>query len=133
MARTLGILKKTSLAGLAEGWDEECYVLTTPVTYHQMLKLQKMDVDENNPEPAVMETISLIKQHIAGGKVKILEDGELKLVDIDKEDVDTMSVEMTDHIFANITGGAHRDPKVSPSAAESGSTPQEPSDITATS
>jgi hypothetical protein len=133
MTRTLGILKKTSLAGLAEGWGDECYVLTTPVTYQQLLKIQKMEVDEKNPEPAIMATIELIKEHIAAGKVKVYEDNELKLVDITKEDVDNMSVEMTDHIFANITGGAHRDPKASPQVAESEQTPPNSSDTTETS
>jgi hypothetical protein len=132
MSRTLGILKKTSLAGLAENWGEECYVLTTPVTYPQILVIQKMKVDEKDPDPAVLATIKMIKDHLAGGKVKVYENEELKLVNIEADDVDGMSVEMTDHIFASITGGAHRDPKVSPSAAESEPTPSSSENTTET-
>ena len=119
MARTLGILKKTSLEGLAEGWGDECYVLTTPVTYGQLSELNKLKIDAADEAKGIEFMIKFIKEHIAGGKVKVLEGNDLQVVDLEADDVDGFSIEMTNTVFASITGAQFSDPKVSAQEAQS--------------
>lgn len=111
--RRLGNIKRISLAGLAEGWDE-CYVLSTPVTYGQLLVIKEINTGSITEDEAVQVTVDFVKEHISGGKVLVLDDNnDLVSSDLIKEDVDEMSVEMVGHIFGQMTttGAQYVDPK----------------------
>ncbi|MFB6518576.1 hypothetical protein [Streptomyces sp. NPDC056401] len=117
MARKPGIVKKISLAKLAEGWGDECYILTTPLNYPQMVEVRKMKSDQSEEE-MVNFMLKLIHDNLLGGKIKVYEDNDLKLVDVTVEDIANLSVEMVDAIFAGMTGVKYADPKASVPVAE---------------
>lgn len=131
MARTLGILKKTSLAGLAENWGEECFLLTTPVTYSQYIELKATRLTVGNDEAkAIAMMLDFIKTHVAGGKVKIYNGTDLEVVDVEQDDIDASSVEMINFVFASITGAQYSDPKASSTEVENSTTPVTPENTT---
>lgn len=112
--RRLGIVKKIPLAGLAEGWDD-CYVLSASVTIGELKSIKNMSTDDMGDEEALDQMIAFVKAHIAAGKVMILDGESLSLADVEKNDVDSMSVQMVTHIFQEMTntGAQYVDPKVS--------------------
>jgi hypothetical protein len=121
MTRQLAITKRTTLDQF-DGWGD-CYVEWRPSTYGDSFKLREMKVDSADEEAAFGAILALVKEHIVGGKVRIVEADEVKLVDFEKDDIDLMPTDMVDRIFADITGVQYEDPKVSAKA----SSPDEPS------
>ncbi|PPG60259.1 hypothetical protein [Rathayibacter sp. AY1C5] len=109
MTRQLAITKRTTLDQF-EGWSD-CYVEWRPSTYGDSFKLRATKVEGVDEETAFTAILDLVKEHIVGGKVRVVEDGEVKLVDFEKSDIDLMPTDMVDRIFADITGVEFEDPK----------------------
>lgn len=123
MARQLAITKKTYLDGF-EGWDSDCYVEWRPVTYADSLALKNLSVDAGDEIKAFQAIFDLTKDHIVGGKVKVLgENGDSVLADYEDADLEQMPPEMINRIFADITGAQFSDPKDSSQAQETNSEP----------
>lgn len=113
MGRRLGITKRISLSDLADGWDD-CYVLVKPLTYQMLAQLTSLDTNEISEAEAIAETTRLVKENVVGGKVMVLgDDDTLQSANFETDDVDSMSVDMVNHIMAEMSGqGAqYGDPK----------------------
>lgn len=102
MGRQLAIVERTDLS-FYKGW-EGCYVEWNPASYAQALKLIRNAAADLTEEGATAEVVATVKERMVGGKVKVLEDGREKLVDIELDDIDSMPSVMVDRIFADMTG-----------------------------
>ncbi|WP_100504104.1 hypothetical protein [Mycobacteroides abscessus] len=103
MGRQLAVTDRTDLS-FFKGW-EGCYVEWQPATYIQVRKLLRADFANMTEEEAEKLVIELIKERTVGGKVKVVGDsGEPELVELKLEDIDNMPSEMTDRIYADMTG-----------------------------
>lgn len=118
MTRRLALLRKTTFEEY-EGW-ENCYIQWTPLTYADSLALKDMntDVDESEGNAKVLE---LVRDHIAGGKVNVLDDNnEVHLVSFNKsEDLEQVAPDMIMKLFFDITGAQYDDPKASNTTTDS--------------
>ncbi|WP_241479790.1 hypothetical protein [Mycolicibacterium neoaurum] len=74
--------------------------------------------DLSNEAAATAKVIQTIKERLVGGKVKIVEGGETKLVDIEADDIDSMPSTMVDRIFADMTGVKYDADPLEPTAAD---------------
>lgn len=102
MARVLAITNRTNL-DVVDGWDD-CYALWRPLAYGVALELSNLSDDITDKE-AFEKSLDLVKRHIVGGKVRILnEEGESVLADLEADDVDVMPPKMVDRLLADITG-----------------------------
>lgn len=102
MARTLAITNRTNL-DVVEGW-QDCYALWRPIAYGDAIELASLD-DGISEKEAFEKSIDLVKRHIVGGKVRILdESGEPVMADLEPDDVDVMPPKMVDRLLADITG-----------------------------
>lgn len=120
--RRLGIAKRVSLEGVAEGWTDACYALINPSDYLDSIQIKKQQIDETDEDKAVEFMIDFIKQHFVSGKIMVYNDNdELELADMVAEDAGA-SIQITDRLFTSITGVAN-DPKDSSTVTETQSVP----------
>lgn len=114
--RQLGILKKVSLATLAEGWGE-CYINVTPATLAEMRELKNSNPKDMTDDQGLDMMLGLIKNHFVSGKIMVVgADGEsLELTAAEAGDIDSFSIEINNAIFEAILG-QKLDPKAMPQA-----------------
>jgi hypothetical protein len=95
-------VKKSSLAGLSEGWGEECYAIVRPARYADMIALDGLDPTDKTA--AAEHQRDLVRKHFVAGKIKVwTDDGKQELLDMTVDDVEC-SVEVMDKLFADIIG-----------------------------
>jgi hypothetical protein len=94
-------VKKSSLAGLSEGWGDECYAIVRPATYSDMIALD--GIDRTDKSAAAHFQRELVRAHFVTGKIKLWSDKGQELVDMTVDDVDC-SVAVLDKLFADIIG-----------------------------
>ena len=112
MTLRLALLKRTYFEQY-EGWGQECFIETTPLTYSESKELQGLntDVDEAKGNELVLE---LVRKHVAGGKVRVLnDDNEQEIVDFAADDLESLAPDMILQLFSDITGTDYDDPKAS--------------------
>lgn len=115
--RRVGILKKISLSGMAEGWGDDCFVLVQPASYQEFKEYTKTDVETMTETQGIDMITTLAKAKFVSGKIMILDDeNKLVLDDMQKDDLDTLGIEMLNKIFTQIMGVSY-DPKAMPTAA----------------
>lgn len=115
----LAILKKFSLADLAEGWTDECHILYKAVTYADVKALQELDQAKLTEADAVENIIKFVKEHVVSGKVmKLAEDGKQSLEDLAKDEIAELPLDTITNLFNQMNGGK-LDPKGSDSVAPS--------------
>lgn len=108
-----------SLKGLAEGWTDECKVIYNAVKYADLKTLQTIDQDKITAEQAIDQTIKFVQDHFVSGKgVKVAEDGTAQIVDLVKEDIADLPLEVITKLFNEMNGGK-LDPKDIPEVAPS--------------
>ncbi|MEI4745873.1 hypothetical protein [Rhodococcus erythropolis] len=100
--RQLAIVKRTDLS-FYEGWAG-CFVDWLPANYSQANKMIRADYASMTEPEAERTLLDAIKERMVGGKVKIIEDGESTLVDIEKSDVDVLPSIMVDRLYADMAG-----------------------------
>lgn len=78
------IVKKVSLAGLMEGWDDDCYAYVRPATFEDRKGFRELS---NLSDDAATEWQSnLVSTHFVSGKVRALNSSDLfALVDMEPE------------------------------------------------
>jgi hypothetical protein len=117
VARQLALAKKVSLAGIAEGWGEECFAMMMPADYPDILAADELN---GKPKKEYVEwQFSLLKKKFVSGKVKLL-NGEL--VDMEADDI-TASITITDRLFSSFLG-EDADPKADAPAPSPADKPQ---------
>src|SRR4051812_40020611 len=114
--RQLALGKKVSLAGVAEGWGDECYAIMQPATYPEMLAVDAVDADKKDEQ--VKFQLAFVRKHFISGKVRVT--GETDPVDMVVDDIEA-SVGITDRLFLGcITGDVNPKapaPQVTPPTA----------------
>lgn len=123
------IVKRSSLEGLAEGWDESCYAYVKPATYEDRKKFLAL-LDDPDADSMGYQR-DLVKRSFVSGKVKQLntETGEFELVDLTAEDLEINLV--NDRLALDIMGfdldpkelAAQLSENVPPSATSNTETP----------
>ena len=113
MGRRLAITKRLSL-DMIEGWDDNCYMVFTPISINELGGL--MDVDKMTELAALNKIVALLQEHFVSGKVLILDEGAeaggaQTLVDAEKEDVGSLSPDVINQVFETVTGENLLDPK----------------------
>lgn len=96
-------VKKSSLAGLSEEWDESCYAYVVPATYEDHYPLTDGTVSELSPKEQVEWQKNVVKSHFVSGKIKVFNGEAFELADMQKEDV-AVSVAVLDKLYADIMG-----------------------------
>lgn len=100
------IVKKSSLAGLAEGWDESCYAYVKPATGEDRRVFRQAltdSQDTDNTEELAKIQDDMVLSHFVSGKVKLLnEDGKFELADMQKEHLEVGLV--SDRLAMDIMG-----------------------------
>lgn len=121
--RRLGILKRVSLADLAEGWGE-CYINVTPATLAEMRMLKDSDPENMTDDQGLDMMLSLIKEHFVGGKLMVVGDDNetLTMTAAEVDDIDSFSVEMNNTLFEAILGKKF-DPKATAPKTDSPTRP----------
>jgi len=78
------IVKKISLAGLMEGWDDDCYAYVKPATFTDRKTFR--DSTKTSDDEAEAFQNKLVTDHFVSGKVRTLSaDGTFELVDLTAE------------------------------------------------
>lgn len=95
------VVKRSSLEGLAEGWDDTCYALVKPATYEDRQKFREL-LDKDGD--SIDYQRQLVEAGFVSGKLKKYntDTGELELVDMTKEDLDINLV--NDRLALDIMG-----------------------------
>jgi hypothetical protein len=103
MTQRITAVKKSSLAGLSEGWGDECYAILRPTQYDDLVALDELQA-KGQKDQVTFQT-DLARSHFVTGKIKTwnVETGEQELVTMTADDVDC-SVEVLDRLFADIIG-----------------------------
>lgn len=102
-------VKKVSLAGVSEAWDDECYAYMTPATYQDNAELNKLDFENMTEDEQVAFQLKFVREHFISGKIRVFNGTEFVLVDMRPEDT-AASVAITDCLYA-ATMGFDLDPK----------------------
>lgn len=102
--RLVGV-KRLSLAGLADEWDEECYALYIPASYEQMIEIDEIDASTLTKREQVKVQLDLVKAQFVAGKLKAFnpttESYELSSMTV--EDA-VSSIPVADALYAAIVG-----------------------------
>lgn len=127
--RQLAVLKKFSLANLAEGWDDQAFLLYRPSTVEDIIAMRDADIDSMDDGKALDYIRDFVTKRVVKGRVYVLKaDYSLDLQDMEPEDLALLPIDTIKDLFASITGVAFTNPKASaPEAAET-----QPSSDTAT-
>ena len=115
MPRQLAIGKKVSLAGVAEGWGEECYAVMRPADYDDMLAVD--NVDNSDKAAAAEFQKQFVQDHFIRGMVRI--DGDDQPVDMEAADTHA-TVALCDRLFLACLGDDLDPKEVRAAAAHSG-------------
>ncbi|WP_298585126.1 hypothetical protein [uncultured Kocuria sp.] len=106
-ARRLAIIRRTTLE-MIPGWDADCYVEWRHVTYAEAKEMATPDDDAE----AMKAIAAVTKEHIIGGKIKVLGDNnKIELVDYTPDDFDSFPASVIRRLFVEITGAQYDDPK----------------------
>lgn len=106
MAERITAVKKSSLAGLAEGWGDECFAIVRPAQYTDMIALDSLDASDK--VATAQYQIKFVRDRFIAGKIKVWTPDGQELVDMTVDDVEC-STEVLDKLYADIMGFA--DPK----------------------
>jgi hypothetical protein len=128
VVRRLAIAKLVSLEGLGPGWGDECYAFMMPATYTDMLEADQ--IDSKSKEQQVSFQIEFLKRHFVSGKIRVLDDKDNELADMDPDDV-AASVALSDRLFLACLGD-QLDPKEARQEAVVTKKPQKDEKPTAT-
>lgn len=114
MSRTLALNKTIKLDELIDGWDG-AFITVAPMLSKDMAEFVKSrkgkDDDDVDTDQLTTEMIESIKKKFVRGKVYVeKEDGGQELVDMEKEDIDSLPFEVTSHVFGKLVGSDF-DPK----------------------
>lgn len=96
-------VKKSSLAGLSEEWDESCFAYVQPATYDDQFPLTDGSIQKLTPKEQVEWQTEVVKSHFVSGKIKVFNGEAFELADMKEEDV-TVSVAVLDKLYADIMG-----------------------------
>lgn len=97
------VVKKVSLEGLSEGWDESCYAYVVPSSYLDQKELAEAKLETLSPTEQVEYQLKYVHDRFVSGKIRAF-DGK-DFVDIDMTAAHTaVSVEVTDRLYAEIMG-----------------------------
>lgn len=103
-SRRITATKKSSLAGLSEGWGDECFAIVTPATYMDQVELDELDLPKLPQKKQVDVQFDVIRKHFVSGKIKVLNaSGEYEMADMEVDDA-FASIEIADKIYADIMG-----------------------------
>lgn len=133
MSRTLALNKTIKLDEFVDGW-EGTFITVAPMLSKDMAEFVKSrkgkDEDDVDTDQLTTEMVESIKKKFVRGKVLIeKEDGSTELVDMEKDDVDSLPFEITSHVFGKLVGsdfdpkaGQKVVPTVAPQTSEEPST-----------
>jgi hypothetical protein len=114
MSNRVAILKKVSLAGLAEGWDDQCFVVVRPASYKQFKEYIAAKPEDMDEAQGIELITHMVSEQFVSGKIMVLNaDNQPELGDATKEDIENLSVEMLNALFTGIMG-VNYDPKATP-------------------
>lgn len=119
--RRLAITKRISLEGIAEGWGSECYALVSPASYGEYIEFAGLSDEGKTNAELLQFQLDFVKKHLVSGKVNILNDDDVPVLDkLLPEDIDA-SKDLADKLFTEIVG-VNLDPKASSTTTETSST-----------
>lgn len=131
--RRLGVVRRFSLADVAEGWDDSCYAMYRPASYRDLKAYQDLDTITMKTNDSVAYMVKFIKEHFVSGKVMILDDNNTLVVgDMETQDVDELPPDVLGDLFATMNGGV-LDPKDTAKEATPAAVPPSDDPPTATS
>lgn len=122
MGRQLAVANRTDLS-FYKGW-EGCYIDWNPANYAQLRRMNRTDFTQISDEEDEKFVIATIKERMVGGKVRIPgKDGKTELVDIQKDDIDSMPGEMIVRVVADMSGVQYDPDPLEPTKTETESLP----------
>ncbi|MEU2203587.1 hypothetical protein AB0P19_06915 [Microbacterium oleivorans] len=101
--RKYPIVKKVSLAGLGEQWDDECYAYVVPATYQDQKDIAEKDFTGLSDAEQIDYQLSFVRARFVAGKIRVFNGSEFELEDMQPEHAEG-SVELNDHLYAAIMG-----------------------------
>jgi hypothetical protein len=108
MGRQLALQTKRINLSAVSGL-ESSYLTCTPVTFGDLSKLTSLDAASEAEALGVMR--DLLKDHVVGGRISIYEDGVVKEVDANRDDIDGLPMDAINIVFSALTGEDLVDPK----------------------
>lgn len=125
MARTLNLpTKRFALAELGPDW-QDAYIDYVPLTARDILVIQKLD-PEAMSSSSVEYALQSIDANFRGGKISVLTDNGVELVDATVEDVGTLPLDTLMRLFTTMGGGAGDPKDAEPTATQSSTASQKP-------
>ena len=114
MSRTLALNKTIKLDEFVEGW-EGTFITVAPMLSKDMGEFVKSrkgkSEDDIDTDQLTVEMVESIKKKFVRGKVYVeKEEGGQELVDMEREDIDSLPFEVTSHVFGKLVGSDF-DPK----------------------
>lgn len=102
-AKRYASVKKVSLAGLSEQWDEDCFAYVVPATYEDNKATMDRDFSSMTPQDQVDYQLKFVRDRFISGKIRTFDGAEFALVDMTPEDTGA-SIAINDHLYAEIMG-----------------------------
>ncbi|MFE5643240.1 hypothetical protein [Rhodococcus sp. NPDC056516] len=116
MVISFKLTRKFSLAGIADEWDEQCFIRYNTITVAERRELaQEKIVDDSK---ATQRIVDVVTSHIVGGQVYSQADaGGLALVKFTSEDavtvLDLLPMGIIERIYDAMNSSEYSDPKAS--------------------
>lgn len=92
----LGLIKRMSLEGVADGWGADCFMLYRPASIAKLKEFKTLK-DNLSDEEGLDYMTQFVKDHLVRGRVMVLDDngdlveGDLSAAHVDECDADTLS------------------------------------------
>jgi hypothetical protein len=115
-------VKKVSLAGLSEQWDDECFAYVIPAVYADQQAILSEKLREKSDEEQIAYQVKYVKDRFISGKIKVFDGSDFTLADMTGDDT-AASVAICDHLYSAING-FDLDPKDIRKAAEASALPK---------
>lgn len=96
-------VKKVSLADLSDGWDQECYAYVQPSTYEDQKALIQADLGKKKEPEQVDFQLKFVRDHFISGVIKQFDGESFEPVEMTEDDT-SLSIAITDHLYAAIMG-----------------------------
>jgi len=96
-------VKKVSLAGLSEEWDESCFAYVIPSSYDDQLALAELNTTEMTDAETTAYQLRFVREHFVSGKIKVFNGDSFVEEDMTPSDT-AATIDITDRLYAEIMG-----------------------------
>jgi hypothetical protein len=84
-AKKYASVKRVSLAGLSEAWDDSCFAYVVPCNFKQRLASMELEKDEYTDDQRLDFQTKLVTEHFVSGRIKMFNGSDFEEADLTAE------------------------------------------------